>query len=233
MSIRSNSNGRIWLGAILIIVGALLFLKNFHFDILNINIFSWPVILLVVGGIILSNHKDSVFGLGLVIVGGIGIASNYFNISFGYILSEYWPFLLIVLGLYLIFRQNIHKETDDREFIDSPDYYLDLFSIFSEKTKKIKTDNFFGGKTTTMFGELIVDLTDCKIASGSIAIDTLTLFGSTEILIPTDWQVIIKTTTVFGGFEDKRSRSIPNDENAGNIVIIKGLVLFGGGEIKS
>lgn len=233
MSIRSNSNGRIWLGAILIIVGALLFLKNFHFDILNINIFSWPVILLVVGGIILSNHKDSVFGLGLVIVGGIGIASNYFNISFGYILSEYWPFLLIVLGLYLIFRQNIHKETDDREFIDSPDYYLDLFSIFGEKTKKIKTDNFFGGKTTTMFGELIVDLTDCKIASGSIAIDTLTLFGSTEILIPTDWQVIIKTTTVFGGFEDKRSRSIPNDENAGNIVIIKGLVLFGGGEIKS
>ena len=233
MSIRSNSNGRIWLGSILIIVGALIFLKNFHFDILNINIFSWPVILLVIGGIVLANHKDSVLGLGLVIIGGIGIVSNYFHISFRYILSEYWPFILIILGVYLIFRQTVNKDSDDREFIESPDYFLDLFSIFSEKTKKIKTENFLGGKTTSMFGELIVDLTDCKIASGTIAIDTLTMFGSTEILIPTDWQVIIKTTTVFGGFEDKRSRSIATEENADKIVIIKGLVLFGGGEIKS
>ena len=66
MSIRSNSNGRIWLGSILIVVGALIFLKNFHFDILNINIFSWPVILLIIGGIILANHKDSILGLGLL-----------------------------------------------------------------------------------------------------------------------------------------------------------------------
>lgn len=233
MSIRSNSNGRVWIGSILIIVGALIFLKNFHFNILNINIFSWPVILLVIGGIILVNHKDSFLGLGLVIIGGIGIFSNYFHISFRYILSEYWPFILIILGLYLIFRQTFSKETDDREFIESTDYFLDLFSIFSEKTKKIKTDNFLGGKTTSMFGELIVDLTDCKITSGTIAIDTLTLFGATEILIPADWQVIIKTTTVFGGFEDKRSRTYPTEDTNEQVVIIKGLVLFGGGEIKS
>ncbi len=82
MSETNNSNGRIWLGAALIILGSLFFLRNFHFNMFNFNIFSWPFLLLVIGIVVLVNHKDSLFGLILIVVGGVGIASNYFDISF-------------------------------------------------------------------------------------------------------------------------------------------------------
>ena len=53
MSDQQNSHGRIWLGAILIIVGTLIFLRNFNFEFLDINIFSWPFIMLIVGIVII------------------------------------------------------------------------------------------------------------------------------------------------------------------------------------
>ena len=64
----------------------------------------------------------------------------------------------------------------------------------------------------------------------------LTIFGATEIFLPNDWEVIIKTTTIFGGFEDQRGkrRELDSDnEYQGKTLVIKGLVLFGSGEIKS
>lgn len=229
----NNSNGRIWLGAILIIVGALLFLKNFHFDLFNINLFSWPFLILIVGIIILVNQKDSLFGLILIVVGGAGIASKIFHISYGSIFRDYWPFLLIVFGIYLVIKRTGHSETDTLDFIEADEYYLDIFSIFGEKAKRIVTNNFLGGKITSMFSDLKVDLRDCKITTGTKELDTLTTFGATEILLPNNWQVIIKTTTIFGGFEDHRGRSESVDDEDKNLLIVKGLVLFGGGEIRS
>jgi len=233
MSHHKNSNGRIWLGAILIVIGALIFLKNFHFNILYIDIFSWPFILLVIGIIILVNRKDSIFGLILVIVGGIGIASKYLHISFRSILSEYWPILLILLGIYTIFKTFGKNEDTGVESIDSNEYYLDVFSIFGDITKIIKTTNFLGGKTTSLFSDLKVELRESKLPKGTIELDTVTLFGSTTIFIPNDWDVIIKTTTIFGGFEDHRGKSIPEAEFESKVLVVKGLVLFGSGEIKS
>jgi len=228
-----NSNGRTWLGAILIIVGALIFMKNFHLSFFHIDIFSWPFILLIIGIIVLVNHKDSFFGLFLVIIGGAGIASQYFHISFRYIFREYWPFLLIILGIYLVLKQGVRNTSNKNEFVDSEEYYLDIFSIFGEKTKKIKTNNFLGGKTTSLFGELKVDLKDSRLTHGTKELDTLTLFGATKIYLPNDWNVIIKATTIFGGFEDHRGRSEQSENTETKILIIKGLVLFGGGEIRS
>jgi predicted membrane protein len=232
MSNHNNSNGRIWLGAILIIVGALIFLKNFHFNILNFNIFSWPFLLLIIGIIILVNHKDSFPGIVLVMIGGVGIASDYLHISFRTILSEYWPFMIIIFGIYLVLRGSGNSETDQLDFIETDKYFLDIFSIFGDKTKKIKTDNFLGGKTTSLFGDLTVDLKDCQITEGTKELDTLTMFGATEIFLPSDWQVIIKTTTIFGGFEDQRVKKDISDGTNNKMLIIKGIVLFGSGEIR-
>ena len=112
MSHTNNKNGRTWLGVILIIIGGLIFLRNFQFDFLHINIFSWPVILLLIGIFFLVNHKDSFFGIILIVVGGTGIASQYLHISFRSVLSEYWPFLIIAFGIYLILKQSMTRVVD-------------------------------------------------------------------------------------------------------------------------
>jgi len=233
MSNHNNSNGRMWLGAILIIAGALIFLKNFHFNIFNFNLFAWPVLFLIIGIVVLINHKDSFLGLILIVIGGAGIASKYLDISFQSVFREYWPFLVIIFGIYLVIKRTGNSETDHLDFIESEEYYLDIFSIFGDKTKKIATENFLGGKTTSLFSDLKVDLKNCKIAEGTKELDTLTIFGATEIFLPDDWQVIIKITTIFGGFEDNRGRIQPTDDSNKKTLIIKGLVIFGGGEVRS
>lgn len=235
MSDTNNSNGRIWLGAALIILGSLFFLRNFHFSIFNFNILSWPFLLLIIGIVILVNHKDSLFGLILLVVGGIGIASNYFNQSFRSIIFDYWPFLIIILGFYTILKSFGSKDEVKNEIIDEDNYYLDIFSIFGDKTKIINTSNFLGGKLTSIFSDLKVTLKGSNMDEGVRELDTLTIFGATQIFLPDDWEVIIKTTTLFGGFEDQRFNKKMNadSEISSKTLVVKGLVLFGSGEIKS
>lgn len=232
MKHHENSRGRIWLGVALIAIGILIFLNNFQFTIFSFDLFSWPIILLVIGIIILLNERDSFFGLLLVIVGGAGIASDMLDISFKYVFIEYWPFLLILLGLYTVFLAFNKNPKDKLESIELNGNPLDIFSIFSDRAKLVKSDNFSGGKITSIFGELNVDLKDCTITSDKIEIDVLTLFGATKILMPKDWEIINKTTTIFGGFDYQRGKSVQDSIPEDKIVILKGLVLFGGGEIK-
>ena len=146
MSNQKNSNGRIWLGAILIIVGTLIFLRNFNFEFLHINIFSWPFIMLLVGIVVLINSKDSLFGIILVILGGVGLTARYFDTSYREIFSEYWPVLLILLGLHTIFKNFGGGNSNKTETIENDNEVIDIFSFLGDKSKFIKSSKFIGGK---------------------------------------------------------------------------------------
>jgi predicted membrane protein len=207
-------------------------MRNFHFHFFYFDIFSWPVIVLIIGLIIIFNHKDSFFGWLLVAVGGIGLASRYLHISFRSVIIDYWPVLLILLGAYTLLRAFGGGKDNSQDIIDEKEHYLDEFSIFGDKSKLIRTANFLGGKTTSLFGELNIDLREAVLQQYNTVLDSITIFGSTNIYLPAEWEVVIKTVTIFGGFEDKRTKA-SGETSDKKIVIIKGLVLFGGGEIKN
>ncbi|MDX1700022.1 MAG: LiaF-related protein [Melioribacteraceae bacterium] len=232
MAKNSSSNGRIWLGAALILIGLLLFMRNFHFHIFDIDIFSWPLIALIAGLFIIFYHKDSFFGWLLIVVGGIGLTSRYLGISFRSVIIDYWPVLLIILGAYTLIRAFGGSKDKAEDVIEEKDHYLDEFSVFGDKSKFIKTENFLGGKTTSLFGEMNIDLREAALQRYNTVLDSITLFGSTNIYLPADWEVVIKTVTIFGGFEDKRTKS-STEKSDKKILVIKGLVLFGGGELKN
>jgi len=48
--------------------------------------------------------------------------------------------------------------------------------------------------------------------------------------VPEDWEIKIEVTSVFGGFSDKRVRSIVEKDRE-KVLIISGINVFGGGEI--
>lgn len=233
MSNQQKEHGRIWLGAILIIAGSLIFLRNFNFEFLHINIFSWPFIILIVGIVILINSKDSLLGIILVILGGVGLTAKYFDTSYREIFSEYWPVLLILLGLHTIFKNFGGNNSDSFETIDNDNELIDIFAFLGDKNKFVKSKNFIGGKITTLLSELTIDFRESYISQGKNELDCFTMFGSTRLLIPSDWQVVINATTIFGGFDDQRGKNLQQAEPNEKILVIKGLILFGGGSIKS
>jgi predicted membrane protein len=83
-----------------------------------------------------------------------------------------------------------------------------------------------------LFSGLDIDLRSASLSDGTNVIDLLTIFGGVEFRMPQDWTInVSELTVVFGSFEDKRSGSLQTDPN--KVLHVKGLILFGGGEIKN
>lgn len=233
---KTKTGGRIVIGSFILLMGVAFLLSNF--DLIDFNIpqfiFSWPTILVIIGTIIIINSND-VAGYILASFGILFLLGRYYDFN----PWDFWPVLLIVIGLYILL--NVHKRprgcarttnTRGGRGVDVNDDFIDEVAIFGGGKKYINSKNFVGGKTTAIFGGLELDLLDAQLAPGEQTIDMLAIFGGVSFFIPRDWKVVVKLTPIFGGFSDERRRN-PNMVDTGEkVIVIKGLVLFGGGEIK-
>ena len=64
-------------------------------------------------------------------------------------------------------------------------------------------------------------------------IDILAIFGGSTLIVPKEWNVILDVFPLFGGFSNKIRRAPETKIDMQKTLIIKGLVIFGGGEVKS
>lgn len=231
----SSPNSRILLGIILILIGGLYLLDTLNLISMNIPniIFSFPFILFIVGIIILFNSRNKVFGALLAFIGALTLVPRIFpNVHFDS--DIIWPVILIAIGLMIIFKRrsfhgcyrSFHGQKIDKDFIED-------VAVFGGGHKVIHSENFKGGNITAIFGGSEIDLTQCKLAEGENVIDVLLLFGGTTMILPKDWDVRLNVTPIFGGFSHKgrKDPSIPYDST--RTLIIKGVAIFGGGDIKS
>lgn len=234
---RNRIGGRLFLGAIFLILGILFLLSNF--DLVEISIpriiFSWEIILIIIGAIIIINSND-IAGYILITIGVVFLLSRYY----GFNAWDLWPILLIILGIYLVFnfgknRGIHHRHVSDRfgsQGTEINEDILDEIAIFGGGKKFITSKNFQGGKATAIFGGLEIDFFDTQLAAGEQVIDIFAMFGGVSFHVPSDWKIINKITPIFGGFQDERRRSPDLESSTDKVLIIKGIVIFGGGEIK-
>jgi predicted membrane protein len=240
-----GNNVKYTVGIIFIILGVLFLIDSLAITGLNIGrIISFPLILFVIGLLILLNSDKKVLGAIITVIGGLLLIGHLvpgLYIGWGVILS----LAIIGLGIHIILRNRNRyfgtaktAETGEVNFERVKDAslnkdMLDDIAVFGGGTKIINSDNFSGGNITAIFGGSEIDLTNCRLAEGENVIDMLALFGGVEITVPRDWNVVITVTPVLGGFSNKirRDPTIPIDRS--RTLIIKGLALFGGGEIKS
>lgn len=231
----SNTGSRTFLGTLIILIGGLYLLKTL--DLINLDvshiIFSFPFILFAIGVIILINSHNKMLGLLLVFIGAIFLIPKlYPNIELNS--DIIFPVLIIAFGIHLLFKRKIHFNHMYRHQWKTVDNnnYIDDVAIFGGGHKTIISDNFKGGNITAVFGGSEIDLTQCKLAEGDIIIDAVMIFGGTTIMVPKEWNVRVNITPIFGGFSNKvlRNPVIPIDTT--RTLVIKGVAVFGGGEIK-
>jgi len=129
--------------------------------------------------------------------------------------------------------QNYEKRGRARYFASEVnDDRIDNVAVFGGGKQILHSDNFQGGTITAIFGGSEIDLTQCKLAPGENYIDVLAIFGGTTIFVPKDWKVIVNVFPLFGGFSIKGKKDPSVDYDPTRALIIKGTVIFGGGEIK-
>lgn len=223
------------IGIILILLGGLFLLKQvgyLHLDLWDI-IFSIPFFILVIGTIITINSNNKTFGTILIFIGAFFLIPEIFpRVDFD---TEFiFPIIIIALGVYIIFRSRKSSETTTTNSDTKLDKdMIDDIAIFGGGTKIIYSDNFKGGNVTAIFGGSEIDLTNSKLAEGDNVIDVLCLFGGSTFIVPKNWNVRLEVTSILGGFSNKVMKAPSDSMDQTRSLVIKGLAMFGGGEVKN
>lgn len=232
---RRNKHAHLILGIALVLVGIavitdLLNIGNWHFR--NI-VFSWQMLLIALGVIFISSSDSKPTGYILMAIGGFFMIPKIFrHMDFDFA-SLFWPVMLIVLGLVVIFNRGKSGSISGRRTKyneDTSEDYLDDVAIFGGGDKNVYSQNFKGGKITHIFGGSKYDFTGVILAEGTHDLELTLIFGGTKFIVPEGWDIKLEMTSVFGGFSDKRTRSIVVTD-PDRTLRIKGINLFGGGEI--
>lgn len=236
-SVVKNISGKAsGLGVVIIIAGVLLLARNT--GLLNSTVsrilFSWEMLLIVIGLVNILWRRSIQSGLILISIGAFFLLVNFYHMPFS-TWKIFFPAIIILIGLQMIFgtcklKDRFKNRSIFTNEVGSEDFFEDL-AIFGGGERKIVSPNFKGGRMVAAFGGSKVDLSHCNIASGDRpVIEVVAIFGGSTMLVPSDWNVKVEVFNIFGGYVDKRHTA---QSDYSKTVIIKGVTIFGGGEVKT
>jgi predicted membrane protein len=247
-----STNERIIFGSIVIIAGIILVLRNTGFPFPSF-LFSWPMILIAIG--VFSAIKDKFTNNTwwiLIALGTFFLVSREFpDLELG---DFFWPAIVIAIGLSILLGKStwlINKtkrsdssstnssfqpaesigtnESNDTTGSKGEDV-LDAAAIFGVVKKNIYSKNFKGGELVSVFGGTEVNLMHADF-TGEMKLEIVNVFGATTLFVPSHWQIRTEAAAILGAIEDKRRE--PTAIQTDKVLIIEGVVLFGGIDIKS
>lgn len=193
------------------------------------HIISWQMLLIAIGLVNVAGVGHKGFGWALIAIGGFFLLSDIFSwpISFR---NVFWPALLIVIGMVLIFGSSFKFKRKYHINSSEGNDVIEEVSVFGGGDRYVNSENFRGGEVISIFGGSKVDLTHTVMDPAGAEIEIVSVFGGTVLVVPSDWNVKLEVFNIFGGFSDKRMKG-PVDNT--KVLVIKGVAIFGGGELKS
>lgn len=248
--------GSVLAGIFLLLIGVGAFLKQTLSAEFPSWIMSWPMLLIVIG--IFVGLKHGFKGVGWIVLIGLGCVFLVDRIVPEVNLKPYlWPFIIIAIGLVMIFgtgsrkkwlrnlspsdQHNQYTATSNINIAGIPESidtnqadgegFIESTAILGSTKKVIFSKNFKGGDITNFMGGTELNCTQADI-NGRVLLDVTQIFGGTKIIVPPHWTIQSNATSIFGGFEDKRSSTLGSTD-PNKVLVIDGTSIFGGIEIKS
>lgn len=234
---QSRLLAKILTALVVIAFGVMVLLHQLGFK-LPTYLFSWELILILIGTISLIKHRFRMaFGYFLIAIGVLFMINDYYPEAIE--MRFVWPVLIILFGI-MIFVKAISKKDESEKFVflndqdaDSinGDDFFETTAFFGGITKNIVSKDFKGARVKTVFGGTELNLSNADFAEKAV-IDLTTVFGGVTIIVPSTWSVQSQITSVFGGIDDKR-RGIELTTDSSKTLVLKGNCVFGGVEIAS
>ena len=214
------------IGIILILLGVYFIVKMLcpGFDInINWNII-WPVILMVLGieGIIRSK-KLNLFNVILTLIGVIYLLSGLKiigNINGKFVIA----IILIGAGISFILSSLGKKKVKKI----SKDKMINYNGIFSDVKEVISSKDFKGANCYSIFGDIKLDLKNTSLKDDTV-INCYAIFGGIDLIMPDDVNIIIHSSSLFGGVNNKTSNK--NSDNK-KTIYINATAIFGDVDVK-
>jgi predicted membrane protein len=227
------TGNRVIIGVILVLAGLFLVIRNTGFfpDFIDHVVFSWPMLLVTIGVVMTIGASEKTAGIIIMAVGAFFMIPLVFRETF-HMYNMFWPSIFIIIGIiFIVTRRRGWGSVLSTGMAN--DDFIDYVSIFSGSERQIISQNFKGGKVSSVFGGIDIDLTKAKLAPGRNILEVAAVFGGVGVIVPDDWFVTIEVTPVLGGFSDSRRLSPGMNIDRSSQLVIKGAVVFGGGEVKN
>lgn len=235
------SDGRKLTGLFLLACGGLVLASKMGAPIPG-WLLSWEFFLIALGVFIGIKHnfKNPAWFI-LIIIGTFSLSDNF---APDYDLQRYaWPVAIMLLGVFFIFKPKSGfksgrftkrfnsgytnlTEPATNDGVDT----VDISAVFGGVKRRLISKNFKGGDITAFMGGAEIDMSQSDI-QGTVVLDISAVFGGAKLIVPSNWNVISKATAIFGGVDDKRQTGFMADAN--KTLVIDGVAIFGGIEIKS
>jgi predicted membrane protein len=230
---RHLHNNRPIIGVVLVLAGLFLVMRNTGFfpEFIDHVIFSWPMLLVVIGLVMTLGAAEKTSGVIVMAVGGFFLIPMIFRETF-HAYNMFWPSIFIIVGVIFIATKRKGWNSVASTGVVGDDF-IDYVNVFSGGERQIVSENFRGGRISAVFGGMELDLTKAKLAAGRNELEIACVFGGATLIVPDDWNISIEVTPVLGGFSDSRKLIPGRTIDPTRQLVIKGAVVFGGGEIKS
>jgi cell wall-active antibiotic response 4TMS protein YvqF len=216
--------GRLWMGAVLVALGALFLLQQFGYGNGGATLADWWPLAVIALGLMWFGSGSLrgpliVTGLGLVLLAGtLGLIAMTF--------AMLWPLVVVLIGLGFLaggigWRRRPYRDEN----------WISQLAVFSGFDIRSSAQRFRGASLTAIFGGFTLDLHDVQLAPEGARVQATTVFGGLTVLVPAGWRVTVSGLPVFGGFSDKtKSLGVPA-EDAPHLHV-DAVAFFGGVEIK-
>jgi predicted membrane protein len=192
----------------------------------------WPLILVLAGIIKLLGREDPpgrIWGIMLI---GAGVL---FQLHYLEVLAlrwdMVWPVLLMVFGLFILGTSLYHARR--RKRVASSDSVVSAFAVLGGKEDQIDSKEFEGGEILAIMGGCNLDLRDARIKGDEAVLNIKAIMGGVELRVPDDWSIVIRGTPIMGAFEDKTRPRRDDDQAPVQRLVIEGMALMGGVEIRN
>ncbi len=220
----------------------------------------WPVLLIVWGAGLALGYGGR-FGRGLgpgfgihrllwggmwMVTGGLLLLQNFGYIH-GDVWQVIWPVMLIFLGISFLLRKRWQGLPPGSQGVSAGGLgsgpssplggganSLDEATIFGGVNRRIDSQDFEGGRLSSVFGGIEIDLRKANTKKEEIVIEADAVFGGIELMVPEHWRVTVQGAGIFGGYEDQThsSPAASPDEKRPHL-IVTGSAVFGGVSIRN
>jgi predicted membrane protein len=227
----SQFSPKLVLGVAIIVGGLVLTLDNLGLIEAHTVFKLWPLVLVAMG--IAKLRQDGTnAGMGgwFLILGGCFLLLASF--ARGHLADVLGPMLIVGVGILIVIKALKQNRGVPPELARSDDF-LQGTAIFGGFKRRVLTQAFKGGELTAIFGGYEVDLRQAALDSGQARIDVFVLFGGGEIRVPEGWEISNRATAMFGALNDTTHHGPSPQGGERPRLIVTGLILFGGTEVKS
>jgi predicted membrane protein len=220
--------GQLVLGVSIAVLGVLFTLDNLHILRAREVLRFWPVALIAIGLVHVSQARSAAgtVGGGVWILVGVVLLGGRLGLFHANIFSL-WPLILVLVGARIVWQTTAGDRALDQGDAGAT---VSAIAVMGGFERRITSHEFRGGEITAFMGGGKLDLREATPAGGQAVINIFAMMGGFEILVPEGWRVISELTPFMGGIEDKSRTST---QPTAPCLVLRGFVMMGGVTLKN